>query len=125
MLMASALAVTSGRAALQTFATKPRVFILTDITNEPDDAESFCRYLTYANQFQTEGLVATTSVWLTDSTAPENLHSILNGYEKVAENLNAHVHPDHPYPSAGELRGLVCSGPPVSSGRRVVGLSRF
>jgi hypothetical protein len=45
---------------LQTYAQKPRVFILSDISNEPDDAESLCRYLLYSNQFETEGLVGTT-----------------------------------------------------------------
>ena len=32
-------------------ADKPRVFVLTDIENEPDDAMSLVRFLTYANQF--------------------------------------------------------------------------
>ncbi|EEY21604.1 cellulose-binding protein [Verticillium alfalfae VaMs.102] len=95
------------------FTTKPRVFILTDITNEPDDAESFCRYLTYANQFRTEGVVACTSTWLRDSVAPENLHQIIDGYAQVVDNLNAHVHPSHPYPSADYFRNIVKSGPPV------------
>ncbi|KAJ5926901.1 hypothetical protein N7516_008674 [Penicillium verrucosum] len=40
---------------------KPRVFILSDISNEPDDAESLTRYLLYSNQFHTEGIVAVTS----------------------------------------------------------------
>ncbi len=30
-------------------AEKPRVFVLTDIENEPDDAMSMVRFLTYAN----------------------------------------------------------------------------
>ena len=47
-------------------AEKPRVIVLTDITNEPDDEESLVRYLVYANEFDTEGLIATTSVWLRD-----------------------------------------------------------
>lgn len=105
---------TSGQKSLQTFPSKPRVFILTDITNEPDDTESFCRYLTYANQFCTEGVVATTSVWLRDSVAPHVLHEVLDGYQEVVGNLNAHCHPDCPYPSADEMRSLVRSGSPVS-----------
>ncbi|KAL1864916.1 hypothetical protein VTK73DRAFT_5602 [Phialemonium thermophilum] len=100
-------------ASTVSFPGKPRVFILTDITNEPDDAESFCRYLTYANQFDTEGVVAVTSVWLRDKVAPQNLHQIIDGYAKVVDNLNAHVHPDFPYPSADAVRSLVRSGPPV------------
>ena len=101
-------------ADLSPFPAKPRVFILTDITNEPDDAESFCRYLTYSNQFCTEGVVATTSTWLRDKVAPEKLHEIINAYEAVIENLNCHVHPDFPYPTADYMRSIVSSGPAVS-----------
>ncbi|WAO96531.1 Hypothetical protein NCS54_01420700 [Fusarium falciforme] len=104
---------TTGRSSLLPFPSKHRVFILTDITNEPDDAESFCRYLTYSNQFKTEGVVAVTSVWLRDTVAPHKLQEIVDGYEQVVDNLNAHAHPDFPYPSAQEVRGLIKSGPPV------------
>lgn len=99
---------------LTTFPSKPRVFVLTDITNEPDDAESFVRYLTYSNQFRTEGIVATTSTWLRNTVAPENLHEIVDAYEKIVNNLNAHVHPESPYPSAQYMRSIIKSGPPVS-----------
>ncbi len=43
-------------------AEKPRVFVLTDTENEPDDALSLVRFLVYANQWDVEGLVATTSI---------------------------------------------------------------
>jgi hypothetical protein len=99
------------------FPTKTRVFILTDITNEPDDAESFCRYLTYSNQFETEGVVATTSIWLKDKVAPEKLHQIVNGYEAVVDKLNAHVHLEFPYPSADYFRAIIKAGAPVSQTR--------
>ncbi|GJC94940.1 cellulose-binding protein [Colletotrichum higginsianum] len=102
-----------GTASLTQFPSKPRVFILTDITNEPDDAESFCRYLTYSNQFRTEGVVAVTSTWLKNKVAPQNLHGIVDAYEKVVDNINAHTHPGFPYPSAQSVRDLIKSGPPV------------
>ncbi|KAI3579810.1 hypothetical protein IWW34DRAFT_659600 [Fusarium oxysporum f. sp. albedinis] len=104
---------TPGRESLIPFPSKHRVFILTDITNEPDDTESFCRYLTYSNQFRTEGVVAVTSVWLPASVAPHKLLEIVDAYEQVVKNLNAHAHPNFPYPSAEEVRGLIKSGPPV------------
>lgn len=110
-----ASSTTRGAAALNAFPSKPRVFILTDITNEPDDAESFCRYLTYSNQFCTEGVVAVTSTWLKNKVAPQNLHEIVNAYEKVVDNLNAHAPTDSPYPSAQSVRDLIKSGPPVSA----------
>lgn len=92
---------------------KSRIFILTDITNEPDDAQSFCRYLTYSNQFDTEGIVPTTSTWLRDRVAPEALHDIVDGYADVVQNLNAHAHPENPYPSPEHIRSLIKPGAPV------------
>ena len=38
------------------------MLVLTDIENEPDDAMSMVRLLTYANHFEVEGLIATTSI---------------------------------------------------------------
>ncbi len=49
--------------------TKPRVIVLTDIENEPDDAMSMVRFLTYCNQWDVEGLVATTSIHQQNKTA--------------------------------------------------------
>ena len=96
------------------FTKKPRIFILSDITNEPDDTQSLCRYLTYSNQFDTEGIVATTSTWLRNKVAPEAMHAVVNGYEKVVENLNLHAHPESRYPSADHVRTLIKPGAPVS-----------
>lgn len=39
-------------------ATKPRVFVLTDISNEPDDEKSLVRFLVYTNEFDLERIVA-------------------------------------------------------------------
>jgi hypothetical protein len=116
-LLHSPLTMTSSKStsvSVISFSKKPRTFILTDITNEPDDAESFCRYLTYSNQFDTVGVVPTTSTWLQDKVAPEALHDILDGYEQVIDNLNAHAHPSNPYPSVEYMRSIVRSGAPVS-----------
>ena len=54
-------------------AEKRRILILTDIENEPDDAQSLVRFLTYANQFDVEGLVATTSTHQKDRTAAQRI----------------------------------------------------
>ena len=43
------------------YVAKPRLIVLTDIANEPDDQMSFVRLLVSSNQFDLEGLVATTS----------------------------------------------------------------
>jgi hypothetical protein len=98
---------------LQTYQQKPRVFILSDISNEPDDAESLCRYLLYANQFETEGLVACTSTWMKDRVCPQDMETIVDAYSRVVENLNKHVHPDWQYPSANDLKSLIKKGAEV------------
>lgn len=98
---------------LQTYPQKPRVFILSDISNEPDDAESLCRFLLYANQFETEGLVACTSTWLKNKVCPQDMEKIIDAYAGAVENLNNHVHPDWPYPSAEHLKGLIRKGAEV------------
>ncbi|KAF7555610.1 hypothetical protein G7Z17_g2038 [Cylindrodendrum hubeiense] len=99
--------------SLATFAYKPRIFILTDVLNEPDDSQSLVRYLLYANEFDTRGICATTSTWLRSSTHPEELQRIITAYGKVVERLNSHVHPDFQYQPADHFLALVTSGPSV------------
>ena len=90
----------------------PRTFIITDICNEPDDAQSLCRYLVYCNQFSTRGLVACNSTWMRSDPRPDAIHKILEAYSAVVHNLNAHVPTDEPaYPSSENLKSLVSSGP--------------
>lgn len=69
---------------------KPRVIVLTDIENEPDDAQSLVRFLTYSNQFDVEGIIATTSIWLRDKTAEWRIYEILEAYDEVQPNLAVH-----------------------------------
>ena len=64
--------------------SKPRVFVLTDIENEPDDAQSMVRFLTYANHFDVEGLVATTSIHQRDKTAAWRIRDDRGGVRKGA-----------------------------------------
>lgn len=101
---------------LQTFTQKPRVFILSDISNEPDDAESLCRYLLYSNQFETEGLVACTSTWMKNKVCPEDMEKIVDAYAGAVDNLNKHAHPDWQYPSANHMRSLIKKGAEVRIG---------
>ncbi|EDY82441.1 conserved hypothetical protein, putative [Verrucomicrobiia bacterium DG1235] len=88
---------------------KPRVFVLTDIENEPDDAMSLVRFLTYSNQWDVEGLVATTSIHQQDETAAWRLREILEAYGKVRDNLEKH---ETGYPTAEHLLSLVREGRP-------------
>lgn len=114
ILYASCLTLVSA-ITLNSFPNKPRVFVLSDISNEPDDSESFVRYLTYSNQFQTEGIVATTSTWLKNETDPDAMLDIIDAYGKVVDNLNHHAPADSQYPSAEHMRSLVRAGSPVYS----------
>ena len=92
---------------------KIRVFIISDISNEPDDAEPLVRYLTYSNEFDTQGLVACTSTWMRRKVHPEDMQRIVAACSEVVDNLNSHVHPDNQYPSASHLQSIVKSGPSV------------
>lgn len=70
---------------------KPRVLVLTDIANEPDDQESLVRFLSYANEFDIEGFVATTSNWMRDEVRPDVIHELIQSYGKVRHNLEKHA----------------------------------
>lgn len=99
---------------LQQFDWKPRIFIMSDILNEPDDSMSLVRYLLYSNEFDTKGICATTSWWLKNETHPEEMRKIIKAYGEVVENLNQHVHPTAMYQSPEGLLELVTTGPSVS-----------
>lgn len=99
---------------LQTFTSKPRIVVLTDVLNEPDDSMSLVRYLLYSNEFDTRGLVATTSKHLRNVTHPEEIRKIVTAYGSVVDNLNSHVNPSGQYQGAEELLSLISTGPPVS-----------
>ena len=94
----------------QTSMTKPRVFVLTDIENEPDDAQSLVRFMTYANQWDVEGLVATTSCWQRDETAEWRIHEIIDAYGKVRDNLEVHA---EGYPSYEYMKSIIKIGVPL------------
>lgn len=95
---------------LTTFAQKPRVFVLTDIENEPDDAMSYVRFLTYSNQFDVEGIVATTSCWQRTKTAEWRLHEITEAYGKVRDNLEIH---EKGFPTEAYIHSIIKKGLPV------------
>jgi len=88
---------------------KPRVIVLTDITNEPDDEESMVRFLVYSNEFDVEGLIATTSVWLRDKVRPENIRERIRVYGQVRSNLLKHA---SGYPTMEHLLNVTKEGLP-------------
>lgn len=94
----------------EAYETKTRVLVLTDIENEPDDAQSLVRFLLYSNEMDVEGLLATTSVWMRDTTRADKIRGHIEAYEQVRSNLMAHA---GGYPEAEDLKALVKSCRPV------------
>jgi hypothetical protein len=102
----------SGSAAETTLpaeADKSRVFVLTDISNEPDDEQSLVRFLVYANEYDIEGIVATTSTWLRDKTREDLIRRQLDAYGQVRGNLLRHA---PGFPTKEALRDIVATGQP-------------
>jgi hypothetical protein len=102
-------------AALHAFAqTAPperlRVFVLTDIENEPDDAMSMVRFLVYCNEWDVEGLIATTSVHQRNKTAAWRIREIVEAYGKVRANLLIH---EPGYPTTNHLFSIIKEGLPA------------
>lgn len=87
----------------------PRVFVLTDMGNEPDDQMSMVRLLTYSNELNLEGLVATTSTWQRAKREINTINGIIDSYEDVRPNLQKHA---KNWPTADYLRGIVSVGQP-------------
>ena len=87
--------------------TKSRVIVLTDIENEPDDAMSLVRFLTYSNQWDVEGLIATTSIHQKSQIATWRIREIVDAYAQVRDNLLKH---ESGYPSADYLHSIIKEG---------------
>ncbi|HYP15865.1 MAG TPA: DUF1593 domain-containing protein [Opitutus sp.] len=85
------------------------MLVLTDIANEPDDEESLVRFLVYANEFDVEGLIATTSTWLKKGTREDLIRRQLAAYAQVRPNLLKHA---AGYPTAEELAAVTMTGQP-------------
>lgn len=116
-----ALLAASDRGALATeppkegkASAKPRLLVLTDIGGDPDDQQSMIRLLTYANEFEIEGLIASAAgipgELKKDVTHPDLIREIVEAYGKVHANLLLH-HPD--YPPAKSLLERIKSGNPA------------
>ncbi len=88
---------------------RPRVIVLTDISNEPDDEESLVRFLVYSNEFEVEGLIATTSVWLRGEVRPDLIRRQIEAYAQVRENLLVHA---PGYPAVKHLLNVTKAGIP-------------
>ena len=107
-------------ARVDPYVDKQRVVVMTDIANEPDDQMSMVRLLVYANQFDIEGLVATTSTWMKNKVRPDVLQTLVDAYSQVLVNLLQH---QPGFPPADSLGAVIASGQP-SYGMAAVGPDR-
>lgn len=91
------------------FSGHPRVLIMSDIGNEPDDQMSLTRLLLYSNQMDIEALIASTSTWQKSVVHPETMRGLVQAYGRVRPNLQLHA---SGWPSADELNLRIYSGQP-------------
>ena len=77
-----------------------------DHTSDPDDIQSMVRFLLYANEFNVEGLVASSATFA-NIARKQNILDILELYDLVDENLRRH---DTRYPPTDHLRSVTFQG---------------
>lgn len=109
VLVLAAMALAAPTWAHEAPRERPRVIVLTDIENEPDDAQSLVRFLVYSNQWDVEGLIATTSIHLRDRTAAWRIREIVAAYGQVRDNLERH---EPGFPRVEDLEPLILEGQP-------------
>ena len=96
---------------------KPRLVVLADMGNEPDEEQQIAHMLMYANEFDIEGLIAVSGKYLHSGhhlpertrLYPELFHHIIDAYEKDLDNLKKHA---NGWPSPDYLRKCVTTGQP-------------
>src|ERR1035438_6958394 len=65
------------------FSGYPRVVVISDIGNEPDDQMSLVRLLLYSKEMEIEGLIASTSTWQKSAVHPETMRALIQAYGQV------------------------------------------
>ena len=89
------------------FTGHPRVIVISDIGNEPDDQMSFVRLLLYSNELDIEAMIATTSTWQKTATHPETMRQLIDAYQQVRPKLLLNA---KGWPEAAELASHVFAG---------------
>jgi hypothetical protein len=89
------------------FQGKPRMIVISDIGNEPDDQMSLVRLLLYSNELDIEGLVASTSTWQKAAIHPETMRKLVEAYGQVRPNLMLNA---QGWPEADALMSRVYAG---------------
>ena len=97
--------------------SQPRLIVLTDISSltagvaEPDDGQSLIRLMLYANEFDIEGLIATSNLGHGQKTRPDLIRQVVDAYQKVRANLQQH---DPRYPPAEALGSSIKAGKEIA-----------
>jgi hypothetical protein len=105
------------RAASPPAGERPRLIVLTDISSltsgvaEPDDGQSMIRLMFYTNEFDIEGLIATSNLGHGQAVRPDLIERVVDAYGRVQPNLIKH---DDRYPGAPRLAGTIKAGQPVA-----------
>jgi hypothetical protein len=86
-----------------------------DRTSDPDDIQSMIRFLLYANEFDVEGLIASSATFA-NVAKKQNILDILELYDKVDNNLRKR---DTRYPTAAYLRSVTFEGRSGTWGKSV------
>lgn len=101
---------------------RPRLIVMTDFFKDPDDKQSLIRLLTYANEFEIEGIIATSLAYGDGAVRPELIREVIADYQKVLGNLRRHERKGFEYPTAESLARIVKPGAGVI--RKWVGRKR-
>ena len=92
---------------------RPRLLVLTDIGGDPDDTQSMVRLMTFANEFDIEGLIASASGTPGELNRkvvqPQLIRQVVEAYGEVRDNLARHA---SGYPTAQHLLACVHAGNP-------------
>jgi hypothetical protein len=74
--------------------------------SDPDDMQSMVRFLLYVNEFNVEGLIASSGTFANVANK-QNILDVIGRYEMVYDNLKKH---DSNYPTADYLRSVTFQG---------------
>lgn len=115
ILFAFAFQTTKAQIKALPKSEKHRVVVLTDIGGDLDDEQSFTRFLMYADQFDIEGLLATSiRIFPKDARRPVDgepqphyLVEWINAYAQVRKNLMKH---SEGWPEPDALLGMIKKG---------------
>jgi hypothetical protein len=90
-------------------ADRPRLIILADMGNEPDEEQQMAHMLVNCNEFELEGLIAVTGKYLRKKPRPDLFLKLIDGYAKVVANLRLHA---DGWPTPERLRAITLPGQP-------------